>query len=135
MIGESFSKLSRFSEVSRSIKSKGPKKILGDYDHFSGEIAFLYPKQFVCHFFGLLVKSLKHLKGNEHRGRGAQLERNLEKENFRPPSSRIAAENGICQTSAAALAYKLTYTLLTHIGSTCVRAVQKCECNARNSTR
>ena len=109
MIGESFSKLSRFSEVSRSIKSKGPKKILGDYDHFSGEIAFLYPKQFVCHFFGLLVKSLKHLKGNEHRGRGAQLERNLEKENFRPPSSRIAAENGICQTSAAALTYKYTH--------------------------
>ena len=64
------------------------------------------------------MKSLKHLKGNEHRGRGAQLERNLEKENFRPPSSRIAAENGICQTSAAALAYKLTYTYThSHIGS------------------
>ena len=46
------------------------------------------------------------------------MERNLEKENFRPPSSRIAAENGICQTSAAALAYKLTYTYThSHIGS------------------
>ena len=82
------------------------------------------------------MKSVKHLKGNEHRGRGAQLEKNLEKENFRPPSSRIAAENGICQTSAAALAYKLTYTH-THshtIAHDCMRAVQKCECNAGNST-
>ena len=63
------------------------------------------------------------------------MERNLEKENFRSPSSRIAAENGICQTSAAALPYKLTYTYThIHIDSASVRAVQKCECNARNST-